>query len=255
MELNFKHYGTSDNKIIILHGLFGTLDNWTSLARKFSRDLSVFTVDQRNHGKSPHTDEFNYDLLAEDLKDFMDQHEIGTANVLGHSMGGKTAMLFAEKYPEYVERLIVADMAPKKYPPKHNEIIKALESVPLNELEVRSDADNELAKYIDELGVRQFLLKNLQRTSDGNYRWKMNLESLVENYEEILNQIELTDSFYRPVLILKGGKSNYVNDEDIRNFRDLYTNVTCKTIDDAGHWLHAEKPSQFYKVVLSFLGI
>lgn len=252
MKLNYKRYGDGENVLIILHGLFGMLDNWATLSKKFAESYTVYAVDQRNHGKSEHAEAFSYDLLAKDLLEFMDAHDIYTANLLGHSMGGKTVMEFTRQFPERVERLIVADIAPRRYDAKHSTIIEALTQLPLAEVKSRGDADQFLAQKIEQPGVRQFLLKNIQRTESG-YSLKMNLPSLVANYSDIIGSVDLGTDFDRPVLVLSGGASDYVQEADKEHFEEHYNNVAFQQISGAGHWLHADSPMAFFEAVSGFL--
>ena len=252
MKLNFKEYGSDGDVLVILHGLFGTLDNWTTLAKRFAETYKVFSVDQRNHGKSPHSQEFSYSLVANDLFDFFKDRGVYTANILGHSMGGKTAMQFTEIFPESVERMVLVDIAPKKYEASHSKIIEALQGLPIGEITSRQQADELLSKSIEDFGVRQFLLKNLNRTSHG-FAWKMNLSSLVNNYNHIIGALGLTTAFERPVLAIRGGDSNYVDAEDIVAFEQTYSNFSIETVVGAGHWVHAEKPNELYELVSDFL--
>jgi len=238
--------------LIILHGLFGMLDNWATLSKRFAEQYTVYAIDQRNHGKSDHADAFSYDLLAQDLLEFMDSHDIYTANLLGHSMGGKTVMEFTRLFPERVERLIIADISPRRYDAKHSTIIEALTQLPLEQVKSRGDADRLLANRIEQAGVRQFLLKNIQR-SDAGYSLKMNLPSLVANYSDIIGPVELGTDFDRPVLVLSGGASDYVQEADIDHFEAHYSNVEFVQIPGAGHWLHADNPEAFFAAVTSFL--
>lgn len=252
MKLNFKEYGGEGDVLVILHGLFGTLDNWTTLARQFAQTHRVFTVDQRNHGKSPHSDDFTYTLVAKDLLEFFEDQGLYTANLLGHSMGGKTAMQFTQMFPESVERLILVDIAPKQYEASHNTIIDALQGLPLAQITSRQHASELLSKSIADFGVRQFLLKNLSRSSNG-FTWKMNLPALVRNYEHIIGGLSLEPVFDRPVLGIRGGRSNYVDQHDVETFEETYSSFRIETVADAGHWVHAEKPNELYDLVSEFL--
>ncbi len=189
MELNYKEFGQGE-PIIILHGLFGMLDNWQTIAKRLANDYWIFVVDQRNHGKSPHVNGLSYPLMAQDLKAFMDQHWIPQAHIIGHSMGGKTAMQFAFEYPDMVDKLVVLDIAPPANESGHGLIFDALHSVDLQKIETRIEADEKLAQKIKDYGVRQFLLKNLSRQKEGGYRWKMNLEAISNNYDNILAAVE-----------------------------------------------------------------
>ena len=252
MELNYKKFGESGDNLIILHGLFGMLDNWTTLSKRFAETTTVYAVDQRNHGKSPHSDDAGYEFMARDLDLFMEQHGLYTANIIGHSMGGKTAMQFADMFPERVERLVIADIAPKEYDPKHSLIIEALQSLPISQIKSRDEAEQWLFTRINSLGVRQFLLKNLKRTKDG-FAWKMNLPALINDYHSIIGSIEFENQFDRPVLAIRGGESDYINNSDEVNFRKIYSNFRLSSIPKAGHWVHAEQPDHFFELVTEFL--
>ncbi len=253
MKLNYKVYGEQNtDSLIILHGLFGMLDNWTTLAKRFANDYKVFIIDQRNHGKSDHTNAIDYDLMTDDLFQFFEEQGIYTANLIGHSMGGKTVMAFTNKFPERVERLVVVDIAPKKYEPKHTDIIDALCDLPINSLENRQEADEWLSKRIESFSIRQFLLKNLSRNKNG-FEWKMNLEVIVANYEKIIGDVSIANGFDRPVLMLYGGDSNYIDQDDFEMLENHYSMIQRHKVLGAGHWVHAEKPDEFYDVVSDFL--
>lgn len=252
MELNHKTFGQGP-PLLILHGLFGTLDNWQTLARRWAEHYTVVLIDQRNHGRSPHCNAHTYPLLGEDLKAFMESNWMYHATLLGHSMGGKTVMQFATHYPEMVEKMIVVDIAPKAYPGGHESIIKALNNMPLDQIDNRQKADAFLAQSIDDVGVRQFLLKNLTRDKKGGYRWKMNLPILTRDYKAILENIEPEENYEGPSLFIRGEKSNYVQDEDYETIQYHFPTAHLVTIPDAGHWVHAEQPQALYDTVSRFL--
>ncbi len=252
ISLNFKSYGQG-NPVIILHGLFGTLDNWQTIARQLSANYLVYLVDQRNHGRSPHTDDFDYSLLAEDLKDFMESEGMSQATIIGHSMGGKTAMQFAVSYPEMVRSLIVVDIAPKAYEGGHQEIFDALLSVDLTKIESRKMADEQLMSAIPDFGVRQFLLKNLTREKEGGYRWKMNLPAIYKNYQHILDNILLDEPFSGPSLFIRGEKSGYIKQEDDSLIKSVFPEAQIVTIPNAGHWVHAEAPKALLSAFENFM--
>jgi len=255
MELNYKKYGESGPNLIILHGLFGMLDNWHSLAVRFGNEFQTWTIDQRNHGKSPHSEYINYNILAADLLDFCDQHFIKQPIILGHSMGGKAAMQFAMNYPEVISKLIVVDIAPKKYPENgHDVIIEALNALDLKSIKSRKDADEALKAKIPEEGVRQFLLKNLTREGD-NYILKMNLPSLSHNYDKLSENIVVRMTFEKDSLFIRGAKSKYILDPDIPEILKAFPKAQFVTIPGAGHWVHAEAPDLFYDSVMKFLSI
>lgn len=250
--LNHKSYGAGD-PIIILHGLFGTLDNWQTIARQLSEDCKVYLLDQRNHGKSPHTGRFDYKDMADDLKDFMDSEGITSANILGHSMGGKTAMQFALRYPESVRTLIVVDIAPKSYEGGHQQIFDALFDLDLSVIESRKAADEQLQSRIPDDGVRLFLLKNLTRKKTGGYGWKMNLPVIYESYPAILSSIESDTTFDGPTLFLRGERSKYVKTSDGDLIRALFPMAEIAVVGGAGHWIHAEQPKILLNAVQRFI--
>jgi len=252
LSLNFKTYGQG-NPIIILHGLFGTLDNWQTIARQLSKEYLVYLIDQRNHGRSPHTDDFDYSLLAEDLKDFMEDEGMSQATIIGHSMGGKTAMQFAINYPEMVTSLVVVDIAPKAYKGGHQEIFDALLGVDLKKIESRKMADEQLMIPIPDFGVRQFLLKNLTRDKEGGYRWKMNLPSIYKNYQNILANILPDEPYTGSSLFIRGGRSKYIQEEDESLIKTLFPETQIVTIPDAGHWVHAEAPKALLSEFENFM--
>jgi len=252
IELNYKEFGQGE-PIIILHGLFGTLDNWKTIATKLSESFLVYILDQRNHGKSPHTLEFSYQLMAQDLYEFMDHNWIQQATIIGHSMGGKVAMQFALEYPEMVNKLIVVDIAPQENEPGHEQIFNAMLTLDLDNLESRKQADKFLSNKIPSFAVRQFLLKNIARTKEGGYQWKMNLPVIYENYHEVLAEITGEDPLEEPTLFLNGGQSDYVDATKIPGIKALFTDVQFATIEKAGHWVHAEAPDEFLSIVKQFL--
>lgn len=250
IELNYKVYGQGD-PIIILHGLFGSLDNWVTFAKKLADTYSVYLIDQRDHGKSPHTDEFDYSILADDLYQFMESNWIYKAHLVGHSMGGKTVMEFANQYPEFVESLTVVDIAPKYYKPRHTKVFDAINAVDLSHLENRMDAMQELQSKLDN-ATAAFLTKNIKRTKEG-FRWKMNVPLLMKHYEDISHGIELDPPFSGKTLFVKGGDSGYIQEEDYEDIQSKFEQVTFKTIADAGHWVHAQKPEELKDILLEFI--
>jgi esterase len=252
VQLNYRVYGEGF-PLIVLHGLFGSLDNWQTIGRQLGEHFQVFTVDQRNHGNSPHSDLFNYEVMAEDLLEFMERHGLSKAHVLGHSMGAKTAMQFALLYPDKVEKLIVLDMAPKAYPPWHEPIFQALLSLDLDYFHSRKAIDEALAAAIPETTVRQFLLKNLSQTEPGIFKWKLNLPGIHQHYERLNRALPQDRTFAGPVLFMKGGQSDYIQDSDMDTILTIFPKAVLVTIEDAGHWIHAEKSEKVVKTVLTFL--
>lgn len=251
MKLHYKTLGQGE-PLIIMHGLFGMLDNWQTLGRQFAKDYTVFLVDLRNHGKSPHDPVMDYPTMAEDVKEFMEANWIYEAHILGHSMGGKTAMQFAAHYPEMVDKLVVVDIAPKIYPERHNEIFKAMLSIDLS-TDSREAIEEHLLSYIKEKDIILFLMKSLARSKKGGFRFKMNLPVLYENYAKILGEIDMSEPYEKPALFLRGGNSNHVAESDYPLIKEKFPAAEIKTIAGAGHWVHAEKPKELYSDVLTFL--
>jgi pimeloyl-ACP methyl ester carboxylesterase len=240
--------------LLILHGFLGMSDNWKTLGGQYAKnEFQVHLIDQRNHGKSFHSENFNYELLANDLKNYMAHHNIPKANLIGHSMGGKTVMQFACSNPELVKKLIVADIAPKYYPPHHNEIINGLVSLNFDKINSRSEADNELAKHLSDFGIRQFLLKNLYWVEKGKLGFRFNLSILQDKMEEIGENISTTATFTGETLFLRGDKSEYILQNDFDSIKRHFPKATISTISNAGHWLHAENPKEFFSKTLNFL--
>lgn len=249
MTLHHQHFGEG-RPLIILHGLFGSSDNWQTLARRFAEHREVFVVDQRNHGRSPHSDAFSYPILAEDLRDFMDRQSIESATVIGHSMGGKTAMYFAGMYPHRMDALIVADMGVKSYPPHHQDVLEAFHAIEPETLESRGEAEDRLKPIIGNRAVRQFLLKNLNRRKDGSYEIRVNYRVLEEKMDEILKPVP-EEPVDLPALFVAGKKSDYIPEEDHDAIRKIFPRAEFVELD-AGHWLHAEDPDGFYTAVMDF---
>lgn len=241
--------------MLILHGLFGTGDNWKSLANRFNEEngLQVHLLDLRNHGRSPHTDAFSYELMALDVKEYCEQNNLKNIILLGHSMGGKVAMDFAVKYPEFLDALIVVDIAPKSYPPHHDIIMEGLQMLYDSELTSRKQADEKLQEYIEDWGVRQFLLKNLYWKEKGKLALRMNFPVLKEKYSEVTASISDGTEYDGPTFFIKGEKSGYIKDGDRDLIRGHFPRAQLITLKDAGHWVHAEKAEEFFEAVIGFL--
>jgi esterase len=251
MNLFYRESGEGP-PLIILHGLFGSSDNWYTLSKTFAERFKVFTVDQRNHGQSPHTDEHTYKLLTEDLEEFIRDRGIVQPMLLGHSMGGKTVMNYALKNPTLASKIVVVDMMPKAYPVHHDHIVEGLESINLQTLTSRGEADKILSAKIPEADVRQFLLKNLTRASDNSFVWRINLPVLSKSIGEMVDQLVYTGRYEGPAFFVKGAKSNYYKPGDEKNVSELFPQATWATLD-TGHWVQAERPQEFAEAVLNFL--
>ena len=239
---------------IILHGFLGSGDNWKSLGNRFvAEGFEVHLVDQRNHGRSFHDEGFSYQLMVEDLKKYCDHHKIENALFLGHSMGGKTAMLFAVTYPELVQKLIVADIGPKFYPHHHQNILEALSILDFAEVKTRSEAEEVLSTYIKEAGMRQFVMKNLYWVQKGMLGLRINLPVLREKIDEVGKSLAEDSAFQGNTLFLRGSKSDYIVRTDDVLIKKHFPNSNIKTVSNAGHWLHAENPDEFFLYVTNFL--
>ncbi len=255
LALNFKKSGSGD-PLIIMHGLFGSLDNWVTLAKNYAENFTVYLVDARNHGHSPHSNDCSYSAMAADIKFLIEQEGLTQGHIMGHSMGGKTAMFFAGLYPSLVRSLTVADIGPRYYPVHHTSIIKALQSIDLSSATSRSEVDNQLSKLILDDGVRQFLLKGLYRLPEGsehNYAWRYNLESISRGIEEVGIALPVKIAFEGPTLFIKGANSEYIMDGDKESILLQFPNAQFTTIPKAGHWLHAENPEAYLDETLAFL--
>ena len=251
-SLHFRESG-SGPALIILHGVFGSGENWFTVAKKFSDNFHVFLPDQRNHGRSPHSDEFSYPILVQDLKDFADQQGLKKFFLIGHSMGGKVAMRFAAQYPERLAGLVVVDIAPRYYSPHHLEVLAGLNAVNLESAQSRTEAEASMAECISEWDVRQFLLKNLYRKEDGKFAWRINLPVLEAAVESIGDDIEFTEPVHIPALFIKGNNSRYIRPEDEKYIGEIFPHAQIAGIEGAGHWVQAEKPEEFTRAVLDFL--
>lgn len=239
---------------VILHGFLGMSDNWKTLGAKYAEHgFEVHLIDQRNHGHSFHHEEFNYDVMIEDLKIYCEEHQLENIILLGHSMGGKTAMLFSAKYPELVSKLLVADISPRFYPIHHDAILEGLNSLDFSVIKSRGEADEQLSRFVRDFGTRQFLLKNLYWKAKGQLALRMNLEVLKENVSEVGEPLPAHLKFEKDTLFLRGDRSEYIalSDEDI--IMRHFPKAKIVTIKNAGHWLHAENPSDFFEETMDFI--
>lgn len=251
--LHSKIYGNHEKHLLILHGLFGQADNFAGLAKQFSEHFTVHAIDLRNHGRSFHSEDMSFAAMTQDILNYLDEHHIEKCHLLGHSLGGRSVIEFAYAYPERLDKLIVADMAPKAYPPHHQGILKALNAVDFEQIEKRSDTEEILKKYIPEMGVRQFLLKNVYLNDDKKYAFRFNLNVLTDQYETMVGKDLVDGVFDHPTLFLRGEKSDYILDEDADLIKKHFPKAVIVTIPKAGHWLHAENPKAFLEEVLNFL--
>ena len=240
--------------LVILHGFLGMSDNWKTLATQYAQaGFNVHLLDLRNHGRSFHSDEFDYDLMIRDVLDYCENHNLEKIALLGHSMGGKVAMLFATTYSEKVEKLIVADIGPKYYPPHHQTILEGLNAVDFSKKPSRNQVEEILTTYIPDFGTRQFLMKNLYWKTPEELAFRFNLEVLTKKVSQIGAALPDNLIFNNPTLFIRGGNSNYILDDDFPLIISHFPNLSIKTIPVVGHWLHAEKPMEFLELTLDFL--
>lgn len=251
INLNFKVKG-SGKPILILHGLFGMLDNWNSISNRLAENFSVYTVDQRDHGKSDKSTEFGYEFIAEDLKYFCDENDLKEIGIIGHSMGGKSAMTFADRFPDYVQKLMVIDISPKTYDGGHEFILEAILSIPIESVTSRQEVDELLSRHIKAIGIRQFLMKNLSRKKEGGFEWKANFQLLNKHYPDILGMPELRQGNTLDTLFISGERSDYIIPEDHKLILELYPNARIEVIENAGHWVHAEQPNAIIDKINAF---
>ncbi|MFP2996769.1 alpha/beta fold hydrolase [Spongiivirga sp. MCCC 1A20706] len=240
--------------LVILHGFLGMSDNWKTLGSRFSESgFQVHLVDQRNHGRSFHSADFSYQHMADDILYYCDHYQLEKTHIIGHSMGGKTAMLFATDNAEKVEKLLVADIGPQQYPPHHQEILNGLSALDFSKITSRKEADESLSKYIQDQGIRMFLLKNIYRTDKNTLGLRINLEVLKESAEDIGEALPNTSIFHGKTLFLKGEKSGYITPNNTALIKLHFPEASVQTVSNAGHWLHAENQQEFYDKAAAFL--
>lgn len=263
MKLFYRKFGHGC-PLVILHGLYGSSDNWVSFAKSLSGHFRIYIPDQRNHGQSPNHNHHSYEDLRDDLSVFIREHSIVKPVLIGHSMGGKTAMYFASGFPELIRALVVIDISPRHYDEdeednprflKHRDILKILADLPVEKFKSRDDADKALLKHIRIERIRHFLLKNLTRDEKGQFIWKLNLPALISNLNNIMAGFEKKNSLPDdcPVLFVKGELSDYISEKDVHLIKSLYPKAEIKTIDGTGHWVHAEKPDELFNTIYEFL--
>ncbi|MEH6444058.1 MAG: alpha/beta fold hydrolase [Oceanospirillaceae bacterium] len=254
MKLNYKISGAGA-PLIILHGLFGTLENWGGQVAVLNQSFQVINVDLRNHGRSPHSNIMNYQVMADDIIELLDELEIPAASIIGHSMGGKVAMQIALQYPDRVHKLVVVDISPVSYPTTHHdEIFKGLTAINLETLNSRTAANEILQAYVTDPDIRSFLLKNLYRNEDKAFKWRPNLSILEQEYTQLsCAPISKQAAFENATLFIKGKNSDYMLKEHQEIIDALFESVQFKMIEGAGHWPHAEKPKVFSAIIHKFL--
>jgi pimeloyl-ACP methyl ester carboxylesterase len=240
--------------LLIIHGFLGMSDNWKSLASQYaSEGFEVHVLDLRNHGKSFHSEDFSYDIMAQDVLEYCQYHNLNQVSIIGHSMGGKVAMLFATKYPDRIEKLVVADIGPKYYAPHHQDILAGLNAIDFSLKPSRTDVEEQLFPFIPDFGTRQFLMKNLYWKEPGQLAFRFNLEVFNKKIEVIGTALPENSIFNKPTLFIRGGNSRYIHDTDLIDIKTHFPDYDLVTIPNVGHWLHAENPKLFFEVTSKFL--
>ncbi|MFV8325105.1 alpha/beta fold hydrolase [Flavobacterium sp. ZS1P14] len=245
----------SGQPLLILHGFLGMSDNWKTLGAQLASDFQVHALDLRNHGRSLHSEAFSYEIMVQDVFEYCQAHNLEKINIIGHSMGGKVAMLLATTHPKLVDKLIVADIGPKFYPQHHQDILAGLNAVDFSIKPSRNEVEEIMSKYIPDFGTRQFLMKNLYWQEPGQLAFRFNLAVFNTKMDEIGIPLPENLVFDKPTLFIRGGNSNYILDSDFENIKHHFPKARVETISNVGHWLHAENPAVFYQTVISFLKI
>ena len=252
MRLHYQVQGDG-SPLLVLHGFLGSLDNWRAMSKRLAQHNRVYSIDLRNHGASPHAPVMNYRVMAEDLREFFTDHDLSSAHLLGHSMGGKVAMQFALNFPTQIEKLSIVDIAPRAYAPEHRPLLDALLSLPVHTFTTYAKFDTALAPSVPDTALRQFLSKNLARNETSGFHWRIALDAISENYDQLTQAIESTKPFQKPTLFFRAGRSRFIQDGDVAGIRKIFSNVEIVTITDAGHWVHVDTAERFYQVVTQFL--
>lgn len=252
MQLNFKKYGEKGPNLVIIHGIFGSLDNWHTVAQELGTRHQVYTLDMRNHGRSPHSNAMSIKLMVEDVKKFCENCDLDQIYLIGHSMGGKVAMAFAQTYPELLEKLIVVDIAPKTYKAAHHPYFDAYKTIDLSKINNRKELDAAFMPYEKNFAVRQFLMKNIVSNGTGSYQLKINVQGIQNGYEEIVGSLTL-GTIHTPTLFIKGANSNYITAQDESQISRHFSDYHIQSIPNSGHWVHAENRIDFIKALDEFI--
>lgn len=254
MKLFCRQFG-SGPPLVILHGLFGISDNWVSIARTLGEQYTVYVPDLRNHGHSPHSTVFDFAVLEDDLLELTEEYSLENLVLMGHSLGGKTAMYFALHHPQSIKKLIIVDISLRKAPvnTEHQALIDAMLGVDFTRVSARSDVNRQLERTIHSLRLRQFLLKNVYWRDDKTLDWRLNLHAINENLLNIFEGVDVNGLYTGPALFIRGGRSDYIRDEDLGELKNKFPGALVKTIPEAGHWVHADAPGEFLEAVRVFL--
>ncbi|GAA4435977.1 alpha/beta fold hydrolase [Ravibacter arvi] len=254
MSLYFRKIEGGPIPVLILHGVFGSSDNWLTVSKQIANEkYTVYLVDQRNHGRSPHFDKLDYPSMAGDLREFVREHRLENPVLIGHSMGGKTVMEYAAEWGDEIRRLVVVDIGPKAYPVHHTRLLEGLSAIPLADLQSRQQADDILSAFEPSLFVRQFLLKNLFKAEDGSFAWRLNLPVVKRDMPLVGDEIKVKAPLRFPALFIRGAKSDYILDTDWEAIVAMFPEARLVTIPGAGHWVQAEQPALFLEALNGFL--
>lgn len=257
MDLSFRKFGNG-TPLIILHGLYGSGENWLTIGKKLAEYFEVYLIDQRNHGNSPHDNAHNYQAMADDLLQFFETHKIDKANIIGHSMGGKTAIFFTQFFSEKINKLIIVDISPRSYTnteesKEHYKILESLQKINFKICKNYNDIDKQLSSSLKDNRLRSFLLKNIKREGKGCFSWKINIPVLIKELPSIFVGINENQIIENQTLFIKGALSNHIPENDFALIKKIFKNSEIKIINSAGHWAHAEQPKEFLKIVMGFL--
>jgi pimeloyl-ACP methyl ester carboxylesterase len=252
MELNYKVFGDVGEDIIIIHGLLGSLDNFQTIAKQLSETYRVWLLDMRNHGRSFHSEEMNYEVMVEDVHEFMKSNQLAHAHLIGHSMGGKVAMNFALTYPELVNDLIIIDIGPKKYEGDHQVILKTMKDISLNDFSERSEIEEKISEKIHSQKIVQLMMKNLGRDQN-TFFWKPNVEVILKNYRLLMDTMPKHQIFNGKTVFIKGENSDYIEVDELEDFRKYFSEAQMMIVPNSGHWVHADQPEVFLQLLFKIL--
>jgi len=252
MRLHYEVQGDG-RPLVILHGFLGSSENWRAMRKLFATTYKVFSVDQRNHGSSPHSSTMNYSVMTEDLREFLAEQGLSEVFLLGHSMGGKVAMQFASASPAAIEKLVIVDIAPKAYPPAQRLLLQAMQNLELRGLKTYGEAEAALGATISDAALRKFVVKNLTRDRNGEFHWRIGLDSLAANYDQLIQAPAMSNSFDKPTCFIRGGLSRFIDNEDFAAIRKYFPRAELHTVPNAGHWVHIDAPEEFHRIVDEYL--
>jgi esterase len=253
MELFYRKIGENGPALLIMHGVFGMSDNWLGIAKVLAEKYTVYLLDLQNHGQSPHSNELSYSSMATDLAQFIESHQLVKPYIVGHSMGGKVLMTFADAYPNIAQKIAIIDIAPRFYPVHHHMLLQGLNTIDIVNLESRTQANEYMKRFEDSEGVRQFLLKNLYRPETGGFGWRFNLKILTEQIANVSEEVYPKTCIETETLFMYGENSSYITETDIQEIEQHYSHVSFKKIANAGHWVQADQPLAFTECLLEFL--